>query len=108
MEIVVLSSTEAEYIGVSEVVRELQFVIQQLQTMSIEVQFPIKVYVDNVGAIWLANNNSSGERTRHVDIRAHFIKGVVLEGVIDIVFVMSAHNDSNLFTKNLSSMTYMP
>ena len=44
--------------------------------------------------IWLAYNNSSGERTRYIDIRAHFIKGFVLKGVIDIVCAMSAHNDS--------------
>ena len=64
----VLSNTEAEYIGVSAVVRELQFVIQLLQTMNIEVQPHINVNVDNVGAIWLANNNSSGERTKHINI----------------------------------------
>ena len=67
----VLSSKEAEYIGVSEVVRELQFVFQLLQTMEIQVQLPIKVHVDHVGVIWLANNNSSGKRTRYIDIRAH-------------------------------------
>ena len=64
----------------------------------------IKVHVDNVGSVWLANNNSSCERTRHIDIRAHFIiKGFVLDGVIDFVFAMSAHNDSDLFTKNCPS-----
>ena len=87
MKSVVLSSAEAECIGVSEVVRELQFVIQLLQTINIEVQFPIKVKMDNVGTIWLANNTSSGERIRHIDIQAHFIKGFVWEGVIDIGFV---------------------
>ena len=34
----------------------------------IEMQLPIKVNVDKVGAIWLANNNSSGDRTRHINI----------------------------------------
>ena len=92
MKSVVLFSTEAECIGVSEVVREIQFVIQLLHTN----EFKVDVY--NVGEIWIANNNSSGERTRHIDTRARFIKGFVLEGVIDIVFVMSAHNDSDLLT----------
>ena len=69
---------------------ELPFVLQLLQAMEIQVQLPITVHVDNVGAIWLANNNSSGERTSHMDIRAQFIKGFALNGVIDIVFVMSA------------------
>ena len=58
------------------------------------------------GQCWSHNINSSGERTRHIDIRAHFIKGFVLHGMIDIVFVMSAQNDSDLFTKNLPSVAH--
>ena len=81
-------------------------VLQLLQSMEIQVQLPIKVHVDNAGAIWLAKNNSSDMRTRHIDIRAHFINHVVLDGMIDI-FVMSAHNDSDLFMKNLPSCVFL-
>ena len=56
MRSVVLSTTEAEYIALSAVVKELKFIIQLLQTMKIQVEIPITVYVDNVGAIWLSNN----------------------------------------------------
>ena len=51
MKSVVLSTTEAEYMALSEVVKELKFIVQLLQTMNIEVKLPITVYVDNVGAI---------------------------------------------------------
>ena len=47
---VVLSAIEAEYIALSEVVKELKFIIQLLE---INVQMLISVYVDNVGVIWL-------------------------------------------------------
>ena len=49
MKSVVLSATELEFL--SEVVRELQFIVQLLQTMNIEVELPITVHVDNVQAI---------------------------------------------------------
>ena len=52
MKSVVLSTTEAEYIALSEVVKELKFIVQLLQTMNLEVELPITVHVDNVGAIW--------------------------------------------------------
>ena len=53
MESVVLSTSEAEYMALSEVVKELKFIVQLLQTMNIEVELlPITVHVDNVGAIW--------------------------------------------------------
>ena len=61
MRCVVLSTTEAEYIALSEVVKELKFIIQLLQTMKIEVEIPITVYVDNVGAIWLSKNHTTSE-----------------------------------------------
>ena len=40
-------STEAEYMALSEVVKELKFIVRFLQTMNIEVELPITVYVDN-------------------------------------------------------------
>ena len=52
MKIGVLSTTEAEYMALSEVVKELKFIVQFLQTMNVEVALPTTVYVDNVGAIW--------------------------------------------------------
>ena len=46
--------------ALSEVVKELKFIIQLLQTMNITVELPITVYVDNVGALWLSNNRNTG------------------------------------------------
>ena len=59
MKSVVLSTTEAEYMALSEVVKELKFIVQLRQTINIEVELPITVHVDNVGAIWLSNNSNS-------------------------------------------------
>ena len=64
MKSVVLSTTEAEYVAVSEVVKEIKFLYQMLRSMEIKVPLPINVQVDNVGAIWLANNSSVSERTK--------------------------------------------
>ena len=74
MRSVVLSSTKAEYIALSEVVKELKFIVQLLETMKIQVEFPITVFVDNVGAIWLSNNQTTSERTKHIHIRTAFVK----------------------------------
>ena len=63
MKSVVLSTTEAEYVAVSEVAKEIKFFYQMLRSMEVKVPQPIKVHVDNVGAIWLAKNSSVSERT---------------------------------------------
>ena len=52
MKSVVFSTTEAEYVAVSEVVKEIRVLYQMLRSMEIKVPLPIKVQVDNVGAIY--------------------------------------------------------
>ena len=63
--------------------------------------------MDNVGAIRLANNSSVSERTKHVDLRAHFVRDMIKDQVIKINFVKSAENDSDIMTKNQQGQHYM-
>ena len=77
MNTVVLSTTEAEYVAVSEVVKEIKFLYHLLVSMGIRVPLPIKIKVDNLGAIWLANISGISERTKHIDTRAHFVRSFV-------------------------------
>ena len=106
MKSVVLSTTEAEYMALSEVVKELKFIVQLLQTMNITVELPITVHVDNVGAIWLSNNRNTGDRTKHIDIRTAFVKEYQEDGKIIIKFVKSEDNEADIFTKNTSSIIF--
>ena len=57
-----------------------------LTSMEINVPLRIKVQVDNLGGIWLANNSSVSERTKHVDLRAHFVRDMIKDQVIKINF----------------------
>ena len=106
MKSVVLSTTEAEYMALSEVVKELKFIVQLLQTMNIEVELPITVYVDNVGAIWLSNNRTMSGRTKHIDIRTSFVKEYQEDGKIIIKFAKSEENDADIFTKNTTNVIF--
>ena len=75
--------------------------------MEIKVPLPIKVQVDNVGAIWLTNNSIVSRRTKHVDLRAHFVRDMIKDQVIEINFVKSAEIDSDIMTKNQQGQHYM-
>ena len=57
MKSVVLSTTEAEYVVVSKVVKEIKFLYQLLLSMGVQVSLPIKIKVDTMGMIWLVNNS---------------------------------------------------
>ena len=61
-----LSSSEAEFVAISEAVKEILLVLQLLRTMNIPVEIPVKVRVDNMGEILMLENVSSGIRTRFV------------------------------------------
>jgi hypothetical protein len=59
---VTLSSAKAEYISASELVKEIKTVMQLLELLQVNVELPIKIFIDNVGAIYMARNNTSGHR----------------------------------------------
>ena len=106
MKSVVLSTTEAEYMALSEVVKVLKFIVQLLQVMNIEVELPITVHVDNVGAIWSTNNRTTSNRTKHIDIRTSFVKEYQEDGKIIIKFVKSEENEADIFTKNTTNVIF--
>ena len=104
---VTLSSTEAEYFAVSEVAKEILFIKQLLDSIGIKVQLPIIVRVDNVGAIFLGNNFSVGQRTKHIDMRTHFVREYIEDDILKLVFVRSEDNDSDIFTKNTTEDLFL-
>ena len=106
MRSVVLSTTEAEYIALLEVVKEIKFIIQLISTMNMNVEVPITIHVDNVGAIWLSNYRTTSERTKHVHIRTAFVKEYQEEGKILIKFVKSEENDADINMKNTPNTTF--
>ena len=106
MKSVELSTTEAEYMALSEVVKELKFIIQSLQTMNIENELPITVHVDNVEAIWLSNNRTTSDRTKHIDIRTSFVKEYQEDGKIINKFVKSEEPEADIVTKNTTNSIF--
>jgi hypothetical protein len=99
---VTLSSTEAEYVALAELVTEVQFVKMIIESMGMAVRIPIKLRADNIGAIFLAKNTTTGQRTKHIDVRYHFIRELVEDGTIEIEFVKTLDNEADIYTKNTS------
>nr|GFC29720.1 retrotransposon protein, putative, unclassified [Tanacetum cinerariifolium] len=61
----------------------------------------ILMYCDNKSAIALCYNNVQHSRSKHIDIRCHFIKEHVENGVIELYFVNTEYQLADLFTKAL-------
>nr|GFC31525.1 ribonuclease H [Tanacetum cinerariifolium] len=61
----------------------------------------IPMYYDDKSAIALCCNNVQHSRSKHIDIRYHFIKEQVENGVIELYFVNTEYQLADLFTKAL-------
>jgi hypothetical protein len=71
---VALSSSEEEYVAMPEAVNDIIFIFYLQRCMGIIVKLPIMVITDNIGTIFMAENASSGVRTRHINSRHHFTR----------------------------------
>ncbi|CAB1112182.1 unnamed protein product [Ectocarpus sp. CCAP 1310/34] len=101
--IVSLSSTEAEYIATGEGVKGALFVRAVLSFIAPETSgSSIQVLEDNQGAIALVQNPLSSGRTKHIDVRFHFIRGLFRSGNISVNFVPTTEQHADVLTKALS------
>ena len=75
---VALSTTEAEYIALTEAVKEALWLRGIAQELKLQDQIII-VHCDNQSAIHLSKNQVYHERTKHVDIKLHFVREVISE-----------------------------
>jgi hypothetical protein len=97
---VTLSVTEAETAAGVMVAQDMMYVYRILTSMGLEVELPMLLEMDNKGAVDLANNWSSGGRTRHVDTRNFYLRELKDEGLLRIEHVPGEDNDADIFTKN--------
>ena len=74
--------------------------------MSVEVELPITVHGDNMGAIWLSNNRTTSDRTKHTDVRTSSVKEYQEDGKTIIKFVKSENNEADTFTKNTTKVIF--
>ena len=99
---VALSTCEAEYMALCETTQEALYLKQFLQDLDEKVNFePIHLYGDNQGSLALSKNPSNHSRTKHIDVKYHFIRDCYADRVIDIHHVPTNDNAADAFTKSL-------
>ena len=96
--VVALSTSEAEYIALSLAVQEALW-FRKLFTDLQMAEKPITIMEDNQGAIALTQNPIAHSRTKHIDIRFHFIREAREKSTIDIVYCPTSEMIADLFTK---------
>ncbi|GKD54704.1 hypothetical protein Tco_1288091, partial [Tanacetum coccineum] len=100
---IAISSTEAEYIAMSGCYAQILWMRSQLTDYGIGFN-KIPMYCDNKSAIALCCNNVQHSRSKHIDIRFHFIKEHVENGVIGLYFFNTEYQLADIFTKSLMKL----
>ncbi|KAK2437580.1 secreted RxLR effector protein [Trifolium repens] len=98
--VVALSTTQAEYIALVEGVKEAIWLKGMIGEMGIG-QGCVKIHCDSQSAIHLANHQVYHERTKHIDIRLHFVRDMIESKEIIVEKVASEENPADMFTKSL-------
>ena len=95
------STTEAEYVAASDSCKEAVWLKSFLTEIGeIDIK-PVEIRCDNQSAIRLIHNPEFHQRTKHIDVRYHFVRQLQEDGAIDAVYVSSREQKADLFTKSL-------
>lgn len=101
-----LSSTESEYISITEASKEAIYLQGLLEEMELSGMGGITLYVDNRGAQLLAGNSMFHPRTKHMDVRYHFIRDVVSDNKVVLEHISTTQMAADVLTKSLPNSTH--
>ena len=105
--VVTLSTSEAEYTAAGDGVKEALFVSAVLSFVAPEVcGVSIDVLENNQGAKALIENPLSSGRSKHIDVRFHFIRDLFRIGKIMVTYVKSADQHADILTKALPRASF--
>ncbi|GKE77029.1 hypothetical protein Tco_1543149 [Tanacetum coccineum] len=99
-QIVIISTTEAEYVSTGKACQQALWMKEALIDYDIRLD-NIPIMCDNKGAIDLSKNPIQHSRTKHIEIHHHFLRDNVQKGNISIEKVASKDNIADIFTKPL-------
>ena len=86
--------------------QEAIFQRQLLEDMGFPQKGPTVIYEDNTGAIAMSENPVSHNRTKHIDIKYHFVRERVELGEIKLVHVATENQLADLLTKSLAKVKH--
>lgn len=98
---VALSSTEAEYMALTEAAKEAIYLRRFLQEIGLFGNGPVLIYNDNQGSRDLAKNPTFHARTKHIDMRHHFIRNAIKDDLVKTDYVSTEDMVADILTKGL-------
>ncbi|GJU42573.1 retrovirus-related pol polyprotein from transposon TNT 1-94 [Tanacetum coccineum] len=99
------TSAEAEYVVAAGCCASILWIKSQLSDYDIHYKM-VPIFCDNISAIEISNNPVLHSRTKHINIRYHFIRDHILKGDIELHFIPTEYQQADIFTKPLDEPTF--
>lgn len=103
---VALSTTEVEHLALINGVKEAMLTENIVAFVVPEVQGNIRVLEDSQGGIALVENPLSCARSKHLDVRHHFVRGLLKAEKIQLVYVSTKEKHADMLTKTLGKVRF--
>lgn len=104
--IVTLSTTESEYVAATAAACEAVWLRKLLEEIGSRCDKATAIWVDNQSAIKLAKNPEFHKRTKHIDVKFHFIREKVANREIEVKYVPTKCQRADVFTKALPRIQF--
>ena len=98
---VTLSSSEAEFVAASQAGKEILYLRALLKGLCCPQRQPTELWEDNASCILMSENPTNRERSRHVDVRVHFLRDMVRDGAVKLIKCAGTQNVADALTKSL-------
>jgi hypothetical protein len=98
--------TEAEYYAITHAFKEALWLRVFLGSLHLPVPSPFPILSDNQAACSLSNSIAISARSKHIDIRHHFIRAHVQDGSFTTTWIPTADMPTDIFTKSLDSILF--
>ncbi|KAG8477716.1 hypothetical protein CXB51_027660 [Gossypium anomalum] len=97
---VALSTTEAEYMAITEACKEAIWLKGLFSELNEDLQIST-VFCDSQSAIFLTKDQMFHERTKHIEVRYHFVHDIIARGDIVVSKISTHENPADMMTKSL-------
>jgi hypothetical protein len=101
-QVVALSTAEAEYVAMTEACQEVVYLRPLLKELDEEQKGPTLVYQDNQASIVISKDLCFHKRTKHIDIKYHYVRELVQKQIVQPVYIPTTDMKADMFTKPLS------
>jgi hypothetical protein len=104
---IALSTTEAEYVALSEASREAIWLRHLYGELGFVQKEPIILLGDNDGSVSMTKNAQFHKRTKHIDLRWHWVRNLVNDGLVNVIDCRDAQQTADIMTKSLPRPKYV-